>query len=275
MTTLKSPAPLRSRSRQFSHQAGMTLTEVAVAASLFALVLTTAISVYAVAARAGDRHKYEMTLVGGARSAMDEALSLVRASGSVYGQQIISSTNYSSSSTQVVLSAPGYNPATAAYFLDSVSDYIILSYDSTNQQIVETLIPGTGSVRPSRQNMVLVRNVTSCSFSYAVREYFTSSQGNNVKFSLGAQPNATPRVYVNGVLTSANFSQNNTTVSLNLTQKSNDIQVVYYVTPTTSNTTMALVGEIEVTLQLTTTDSRRLTVSNTINGAARLRNARK
>jgi prepilin-type N-terminal cleavage/methylation domain-containing protein len=256
-------------------QRGLTLVEVAMATSILGLILTTTLSVYAVAARSGDRNQRETGLVGGARAAMDEVLFALRAAGQVHGQQSVGGVTYSASATQVVLSAPAYNPANAAYFLDGVSDYAILRYDAGNQQLVQTLVPGTGSARPARQNMVLARNVTACSFRYVVREYFSSANNNNARFNLSAQPLATPTVYVNGVARSVSYNANNASINTSLTEKRNDIQVVYAVSPTTNNTTMALVGEVEVSLDLTTTDSRRLTVSNTLVGAARLRNARK
>jgi hypothetical protein len=259
----------RQRERAFS------IAEFILAAFVISMTLVVTLSVSSVALRATDKNTTTDSLSGTSRLAMDESLLHLRGANQVVASQSVNGTTYTTSASQIVLAEPGYDPATTKFYLDNVTDYTVIRYDANTKTIIETIAPGTGSVRPSRQNYVLARNVSSCTFTYRVRDYFNSSSTGNIKFTLSASATATPTCYVNGTQTSYSFNSSNGTAQVQINTKNSDVQFVYTINPTSVSATMASVCEVAVVFQFATTDSRQITRSTTLQGAARLRNLRK
>ncbi|MES2461532.1 MAG: hypothetical protein V4671_13190, partial [Armatimonadota bacterium] len=217
----------------------------------------------------------ETGLTGSSRLALDETLYQIRGAKQVLPSYLSSTL---SGANKIVLAAPGYNPSSSTFYLDGVTDYIIIWHESG--KLLQTLVPGTGSVRPQRTKYVLASNVKSCAFSYRVRDYFTSGSKNNATFVLNGYPSSasTPLLYVNGVLKDFSFSSSTRTATVSLSEKSNDLQFVYDIDPTNVTNavvSMPVVGEVGVTLQMEAKDNRQVTRNMTLHGAARLRNLRK
>jgi hypothetical protein len=254
---------------------GFSIVEFTVAGFVMLLTLLAALSVSSVSLRAADKNYTEVGQTGGSRQAMDETLYQLRGANEVRSSQVVNGTTTTTGASQVVLAAPGYDPAVARFYLDNVTDYVSLRYDATNKRLLETIVPGTGSVRPVRTNYVLARNVVGCTFTYRVRDYFVSNATGNTRFTLNAKPLSTPRVYVNGVATNGSYNSSNGTYQVNLSSTKSDVQFVYEISPTSGRSAMLLVGEVDVVLQLADKDSRQVTRTMTLQGAARLRNSRK
>jgi hypothetical protein len=245
-----------------------------VAIFVMSLVLLIALSISSVAMQSADKNNTETGMTGSSRLAMDEALYQIRGAKQVLAASPITGLSGTTGASQIVLAAPGYNPAVTSFYLDNITDYVVLRYDTTSKKLFQSLVPGTGSVRPLRTNYVLASNVSSCAFSYRVRDYFTSGAKNNAQFTLKAVPLSRPVMYVNGVQTDS-FNISGQTVTISLTSKSNDIQFVYSINPATAGTTLEFVGEVEIALNLLAKDSRQADRTLTLQGAARLRNNRK
>jgi hypothetical protein len=239
------------------------------------LTLIAALSVSSLSLRAADKNYTETGQTGGSRQAMDETLYQLRGANQVVRSQSVNGTTTTTGVSQVVLAAPGYDPAIAKFYLDNITDYVTLRYDATTKQLLETIVPGTGSVRPTRTNYVLARNVAGCTFTYRVRDYFVSSSTGNTRFTLNATPLSAPKAYVNGVATTGSYNSSNGTYQVNLNSSKSDVQFVYEISPTSGSNAMALVGEVDVVLQFSDKDSRQMTRTMTLQGAARLRNSRK
>ncbi len=255
-----------------------TLVEAMVAITVMSLVLFTALTISSATLKTAGKNDTETGLTGSSRLALDETLYQIRGAKQVLPSQTLSSVTRSSGSNQIVLAAPGYNPSSSTFYLDGVTDYISIRYE--NGKLLQTLVPGTGSVRPQRTNYVLASNVKSCTFTYRVRDYFTSGAKSNASFVLNAYPSSasTPLLYVNGVLKDFSFASSTRTATVTLTAKSNDLQFVYDIDPTNATNavvSMPVVGEVGVSLQMEAKDNSQVARKTTLHGAARLRNLRK
>jgi hypothetical protein len=251
------------------------MVEMVTATAVATAVLFTGLSVSSMALRAADKNGTENGLSGDSRLAMDETLYQLRGCSQVLASHVLNGETHTTSASEVVLMSPGYNPASPKIFLGSVTDYIAIQYDATSKRLIETIIPGPGSVRPARNKQVIARNVKSCTFTYRVRDIFTSGSSGSTKFTLNATPLSTPVLYVNGVLTSYTYNSSNNSATVSLSGKSNDVQFVYDITPSSGTDALARVCEVNAIFQLSTTDGRQITRTATLHGAARLRNVRK
>jgi hypothetical protein len=201
---------------------------------------------------------------------MDEILYQLRGSGLIVASQTLGGTAYTTGNSTVTGVAPGYDPAAPTVILSGVQDAIAFKYDSQAQTVSETVVPGVGSVRPSRSQHVIARNVQSLTYTYRVRDQFTSNAAGSVSFPLSASPQSTPTAYVNGSASTCTVS--GTTATVTAPTAGADIQFVYPVTPT--STTLPFVSEVDVTMNFQALDSRQIARTMAIQGGARLRNQR-
>jgi Tfp pilus assembly protein PilW len=250
--------------------AGLTIIEMLVTTFVFSLAMAGVLALISAASIAFDRSRVETDQSSDARLAMDEMLYQLRSAGLVISSQTLSGTTYTTGSSTVTLQAPGYDPSTTNVFLSGVSDAAAFQYDTSTHTLRETIVPGAGSVRPSRSQKVLASNVQSLACTYRVRDQFTTTTAGSVALTLSASPQSTPTVYVNGAASTASF--NGTSATVSVPSAHSDVQFVYPVTPTSA--TLPFVTEMDVTMSFQTLDSRRIARTMTIQGGARLRNQR-
>jgi type II secretory pathway pseudopilin PulG len=249
---------------------GLTIIEMLVTTFVFSLAMAGVLALISAASIAFDKGRTETDQGNDARLAMDEMLCQLRASGLIVASQTLGGTTFTTGSAVVTGVAPAYDPATTNVILSGVSDAIAFKYDSQAQTVSETIVAGTGSVRPNRSQRVIARNVQSLACTYRVRDQFTATASGNVNLTLSAAPQATPAVYVNGAAGTCTVS--GTTATVNSPAAGADIQLVYPVTPTSA--TLPFVSEVDVTMNFQALDSRRIARTMTIQGGARLRNQR-
>lgn len=276
----------RRRRRRPRCAPGLSLVEVSVAMTVMGLLLTTALGISGSVTRAADKNGVETRLTGDAREALDEVLYQVRGASSVLPSRALGGLTYTTNAagTTVVLSAPGYDPASTTVLLPGVTDYVAFQYDSQAKTVVETLVPGAGSKRPARNRYLLAEKVEGFRCTFRARDVFTPGTG-SVALVLRAPmaSGASPIVYVNGVQTAATAvtALSVTTVTVPVTAAGSEVQVVYDVNPTTYATATAALSEdvkpaleAVVELRFADQDSRRNVRTVTLHGAARLRNRR-
>jgi prepilin-type N-terminal cleavage/methylation domain-containing protein len=253
---------------------GFSVVELLVVFTIVSVLMTACLSVTSLSLRAADKTATENGLSGSGRMALDETLFQLRGADQVIAAATLDGAARATGATGVVLASPGYDPANPAFYLGGVRDYAALRYDPARRVLLETLVPGSGSVRPFRSDYVLARNVAACTFTYRARDQFSATATGNVNFTLAATPTATPAAYVNGAPTTCVWNSGSRVATVYAPTRNSDVQFVYPVNPAAGADTLGRVGEVEITLQLLEPDGRRISRDVTVTGAARLRNWR-
>jgi len=147
-------------------------------------------------------------------------------------------------------------------------------------RLVESIQPGSGSVRPARNEKTLARDVAGVTFRYRVRDWFEVSRGGGTTFTLSAPPVGTPTAFVNGVQTRCVASGTSyrivppTTRSEDAFRAGDEVQFLYEVSPTAGSAVLSKVTQIDVIVRTLKKDARRIDRELTLQGSARLRNQR-
>jgi len=264
------------KSKRIISRRAITLVEVLVAVviiSLLGLTMMTGIRALVIGA---DRQNTESNMGMDARASIDEYLYQSRYASSVVTSYTAATRTFTTGNSSVVFQAAGYDPSTAGIVLPGVTDYLIFSYDATNRQFLETIVPGAGSKRPSRANYRLARNVQAVTYTYRTRDQFTSTVAGPAIYTLSTNAIAVPLVYVDGVAASCTWSAATPQkISVNTATVGSSILVLYSVSPTdNAGAALSYVKQVDVTLDLASNDSRSYTRTLTMTGTACLRNQR-
>lgn len=253
-------------------RSALGLTELIVSLFVVSLILAAVISLTGSVLRVTDRSSTDNSMNDNARLAMDEMLLQIRCSSKILPLlpgTVLSGNTYTTSNSSLVLTAPGYNPASSAVFL-GVTDYVTYRFNAANKTLTETIRPGAGSVRPSRIDTVLARNVSSVAYTFKARDQFKVIVAGTRTLTLKATPLQKPVAFINGVAATCSWG-GGATVSVTTAQNGSDVQLIYPVSPAAAVTAAS---EVEAVLTFTALNGRRQTQTQTIQGAACLRNSR-
>jgi Tfp pilus assembly protein PilV len=253
-------------------QRGLSLFEVMITTVVLSWIFTAVVTLALSTSRATDRHRTEADLSNHARLAVDEMLSQLRASDRVLVSQSIGGATYSTGSSNIVFSAPGYDPTTTAVILPGVTDYIAYTY--AEGTLRETIAPGAGSVRPARTNFIIAKKVTGVTYTYRMRDQFICSSSTSYTLNAAADPVASLKAYVNGIARTCTYNADTRQATVT-SSNGDDVQFIYAVSPTAnSGAWLQFVTEVDVAITLNGVDGRQITRTITVPGGARLRNRR-
>lgn len=268
-------AATRRTSRRMRSRRAFSAVELLTAFGVITSVLSVILSLTWQSVRALDRQQLQTRQGNNARTGIDEFLAQLRYADTVLIAQSISGTSYSTGDTSIVIKAPGYNTATSAVFLAGVSDYVAFRYDASTKRLLESCLPGTGSMRPSRSDLPIAEGVNSLSLTYRAREVLAPSVGSFV-YTLKVNATSQPTVLIDGVASTGiwtSLAPNKITI-VAPTAKSN-IQVAYTVNPTASSgAALQYVKQVDVVVGFSDIDSRNVIRTLNMAGSARLRNQR-
>lgn len=264
----------RHAARPLRAQRGSTLIEMMMTVFVIALVTSAILGLTSTANRTADRRVREESMGGFARASLDEMLKELRAADQIFVSRTIAGTNYATTASNLVLEAPGFDPASTQGILPGIYDVVAFTFDATARTLSETTFVDTGSRRPARSNFVIARNVQSVAYTYRVREQFVSK--GVASFVMSTPTASTPVAYVDGRLAAGSYVASTRTFTLSSTPASGkDVQFLYAINPTAnSGAGLAFVNSVDVTLVLSEMDGRRITRTVTMSGNARLRNQR-
>ena|GEM_PF-2224442 len=239
---------------------GITLVEIVISASIFVLVLATALGVYNVSLRHYQKDMARNVANGQAQTGAQYIERDIRNSYAV----LASYGSYTTGAHSIVLSAPSYN---SGGVIDSAFDTIVYSVNSSNV-LVRTTAANALSLRANGTNRTLARGVTSLNLTYKVHDFFIGD-GSKSSFTLNAPWSSTPTCRLNGATTAASYNATNHTASFTSAPASGDkIEFAYTIDPAVSSS-LAFVSEVSVPIQTTSTDS---VASCQVVSSARLRN---
>ncbi|MFM7320420.1 MAG: type II secretion system protein J, partial [Armatimonadota bacterium] len=240
---------MKRRSGAFS------LIELMVALTITTLLLMSTLSIITATARGLSRTQSTASMAGQARQGLEMVLYQVRGAERAEASQAISGTTFTTSATSIVLRAPAYDPATNALVIDNQWDIIAVRYDSAKRQLLQTVVPATGSKRPAGTNRVIARNVDSVDIAYTVRDVYSYKSGTTATFTLNAVPTATPVCTVNGTTRAATWN-GGTGVSIAAPSSDATVQFLYRVNPASvGGTGIQAVSGVEVVLRAAETDN--------------------
>lgn len=253
---------------------GTALIETLVSMFVMSLVITATLGLVSTGTRSADRQTLEAGLAAQARTSLDEVLREVRGAEQVVTTFTNSGATFTSGTANLVVKAPAYD---GAGILSNVYDVVAYRYDANAGTLTQTTVVSNGSQRPVRSGLVIAEHVTNVAYTYSARDQ-KKGDGAQTAFEMAAQPNATPTVYVNGVVktTGLSYSASSKTVTfIAAPAAGDDIQFVYSVSPTEdSGKWLAYVIAVSVTLTVRDTDGRNVQRTVTLNGNAQMRNSR-
>jgi hypothetical protein len=271
-------------------QRAFTVVELLVAALAFAFTLISVANLNIGVGRAAGAYERSNRLSRNTRITLDESLYRLRGAESVLATQ----GNFTLSPTTAIFQLPAYNPNTPGFFLDNVYDTVVLTYSSANRQVLETIIPTSGSARAPRTGWVIAREVNAASFDYVARQNFRALNAGNQTFSLGA-PIATDNVtstttgnggntvttttvtgaqaYVNGMPSSFSYTPGNRSITVNCPARGAEVQILYPVRPDNDGGASRLhITQVRFSLTLRDPNSEKGVTS--LQGLSLLRNRR-
>lgn len=251
---------------------GFTLIELLVGAGVSLLVIGCFVQYLSHVSRATGRQQADLDAGSPARASMDDMLLYLRGGKTVLPSLTVGSTTYTTDGTDLAFEAPSYDPNTTTVVIENVYDRIVFDYDADRREIRQTIIPGAGSIRPARQDFLIARNVASIAYTFAVREQFTASKGNQF-FTLGATPISKPLVLINGQVQEYTYAAETRTVAVNVAVSKSDVQILYTVAPA-DTAGLSLVTQINIQMTFETRDGVQQVRRVVMPGSARLRNRR-
>lgn len=227
---------------------GITAVEMLVGALAFSVTLISVANLNIGVGRAAGAYERSNRLSRNSRITLDEGLFRLRGAESVqptFGSLALGPTT-------AIFRLPAYNPSTPGFFIDNVFDTIVITYDTQNRRILETIYPGSGSARAPRTNWVIAKDVTSATFDFVARQNFRALDTGNQTFTLrapiaaesvsttttGTGGNTVIRTYVtgaqayvNGMPTSFSYNPTNQTITVSCPARGADVQILYPVRP--------------------------------------------
>ncbi len=256
---------------------GAALIETLMAIFVLSLLTTFLLSLGSLAGRTADRGLLETGMQARGRIALDEMLREVRAADQILVNRTISGQNVATGPSDLVLQAPGFNPAagSGAQVLLAVKDAVAFRYDAAGRRFTETTVVAAGSRRPVRTALVLADNVQSVAFTYFARDAATADGATSV-YTVEALPVAAPTAYVNGATAACTWTAGTNTVTLAARPAAGaDVQFLYAVDPqASSGAALRYVSRVDVVLTLSQTDGRAVRRTVTLAGSAGPRNSR-
>jgi hypothetical protein len=253
--------------------AGGSLLEMLVGASVSLVVVGSFTQYVSHVSRAMTRQQADVDAGGSARASMDDLLLYLRGADKVLPSLTVSNTTYTTDGVDLVFQAPAYNPTTAGVIISGIYDKIVFDYNPTKREIRETIVPGTGSIRPSRQGFLVAKNVAGVTYTFSVRQQFTATMSGSNIFTLDATPIAKPVVVVNGVAKTCTYDATSKRVTVDAGVTGADVQVLYAILPS-DTVGLPLVSQINLEVTVETKDGLRQVRQVTMPGGARLRNRR-
>ncbi len=267
---------------------GVALMELLITTFVLALVTVLVLGLVTTATRTADRRTRESGMGASARMSLDEMLRELRAADQILAARTIGATTYTTTATpriadpddvrgpgvvDLVLQAPGYDPASAQGLLPGVRDVVAFRYDRATGTLSQTTLVGAGSRRPQRTNFVIARQVERVRYTYRVCDQLTAD-GTRNRFPLSARAEGTPAAYVDG--RRVDVSLVSSEAVLNDTPADGaDVQFHYTVSPAAdSGIWLSQVNGVDVELGLSERDGRAVTRTIRLAGGARLRNKR-
>jgi hypothetical protein len=262
-----------ARAQRRRAQAGASLLETLFTVFIGTLILGGTVACMVGAASSADRAQTFGGLQTQGRKATDELLYELRGASAVLASQTLAATAYTTSASTIVFSGPGLtlDASSNPDVLSAITDYYAFSYDSNGTTLYETIVPGTGSVRPTRTRMVMAKNVSAFSLTYKVRDQYKATSTGSYSHALLYAATATPTAYVNGAMTTCTLSGQTATIS-SVTSGA-DVEFVYPVSPTNTSA-LASVTQVDATITMQQVSGKAITRTITLNGTARLRNVR-
>jgi len=260
-------------SRSRLSQVGSSLIEVLVGASVSLVVVGSFTQFVSHISRATTRQQADMDAGGPARASMDDLLLYLRGADKVLPSLTVNSTTYTTDGSDLVFQAPAYNPNTTGVIISGVYDKVVFDYNATKREIRETIVPGSGSIRPARQGFLVAKNVASVTYSFNVRQQFTSTISGSNTFTLDATPIAKPVVVVNGLAKACTYNASTRNVTVDAGSAGADVQMLYAILPT-DTVGLPLVSQINLQVTVETKDGLQQVRQVSMPGGARLRNRR-
>lgn len=269
-----SPASPAARRRRRA-QGAWSIAEVTVASLMIAMLVSGVLALTGTVARSSDKHTTQAELADDARLAVDEMLSHLRGARLVLENGSVAGRSYATGDAAVVVEAPAYHPAAAGILLPGVSDRVAFRFDRRDGELVESIEPGAGSVRPSRSEKVLARGVADVAFSFRVCDVRPVQKDGSPIFTLSAPATETPAAFVNGVRAGCEATAGGSyRVIASDLRAGDEVQFLYPVSPAAGAAVLGRVTQVDVTLRMAARDSRQIERRLTLQGAARLRNRR-
>lgn len=268
-----------------------TMVELMVGLSITTMLLMSTMSIITATAKGLARTQSSASMAGQARQGMEMVLYQVRGAESTLASQSINGTTWTTGPTSVVMRAPAYDPATTGLILDGKWDTIAVRYDSAKRQLLQSVVPATGSKRPAGSNRVIAKNIESVDIAYTVRDSFNyqaPAQASSATFTLSNTPVGTPVCTVNGVAkpvtvnnsggsnNCGNGSTSPNTVTISAPGTNANVQFLYRVDPATCGSSgLQSVSGVEIVLKASEVDNNGVRRTSSLTGEARMRNNRR
>jgi len=282
--SLPCPAAAAAARLRRRRQQGTTIAEVTVASLIITMLVTGVLALTGTVSRNADRGDTESGMADDGRRSMDEVLLQLRGARVVLASGAIAGSTYTTGASAVVVEAPAYHPNASGVFLDGVTDRVAFRFAPAERgvpgRLIESIQPGSGSVRPARSEKTLARDVAGVTFRFRARERFEVLQGGGTTFSLSAPPLGTPTAFVNGVQTRCEGSGSSfrvvppSTRTQDAIRAGDEVQFLYEVSPGGGSAVLSRVTQIDVIVRTLKKDARRIDRELTLQGSARLRNQR-
>jgi hypothetical protein len=259
---------------------------VTVASLIITMLVTGVLALTGTVSRHSDRGDTESGMADDGRRSMDEVLLQLRGARVVLAGGAVAGNTYTTSATAVVVEAPAYHPDASGVFLNGVSDRLAFRFAPAEGgrpgRLVESIQPGSrGSVRPTRSEKTLAKDVTDVTFRFRVRDRFEVPRDGSTTFLLSATALDTPAAFVNGVQTRCEGSGSSFKVVLpggtrpqDAFRAGDDVQFLYEVSPDAGPAVLSRVTQIDVIVRTRKKDGRRIDRDLAFQGSARLRNQR-
>ncbi len=260
------------KKRSTSSRRGFSFPEAMITVFIFSLVVTCMAAGLRAMSIGASQQVTDTALGLDARKGVDEMLSQMRYARDVTGSHAFGGKTYTTNGSTIVMTSYGYDPLTPGVVLPTVTDYMIFEYDAASKQIRETLIPGAGSTRIARTNYVIAKNVESVTFTYRARDQEVQRSAITAH-TLSANAISKPLVSVNGEPHTGGWLPGLPN-RVGVTAKSGaDVQFFYPVSPADTDA-LDNIQQVDVEVNLSSTDSRNIVRKLTMSGSACLRNRR-
>lgn len=269
---------------------GLSAVEMLVGALAFSVTLISVANLNIGVGRAASAYERSNRLSRNSRITLDEGLFRLRGAESVqptFGSQALGPNT-------AIFRLPAYNPSTPGFFLENVYDTIVITYDTQNRRVLETIYPTSGSARAPRTNWVIAKDVTTAGFDFMARQNFRALDTGNQTFTLGA-PIAAANVttttsgtggntvttttttgaqaYVNGMPASFSYTPGSQSITVNCPARGADVQILYPVRPDNDGgSSRQFIAQVKFNLTMRDPNNEKGNIS--LQGLSLLRNRR-
>lgn len=264
---------LKKRSLSRRRYRGVSLVETMVAVTVFSILMVTMTAGLRALALGASQQVTDTGMGFDARRGVDEMLAQMRYASGVVAFHTSPTKTYTTNGSTIVMQAAGYDPAAVSIILPGVTDYIIFEHDAVKKEIRETVIAGVGSKRVARSRYLLAKNVESIALTYRVRDQFEKPIS-GVLPALSAKAVSAPSVTVNGESSSGAWALGSPSqIQVSAGASGADVQVLYPVSASDADA-LGHVQQVDVAVNFSDIDSRKMARKLTMSGSVCLRNHR-